>query len=72
MARRTRISEDEPLTRQELVDLRARLAQMTEHELQIFYKATWNQCQLRPWGRRPKIRFLQELVQAWKSIGRAQ
>lgn len=34
---------------------------------QAFYRAKWNQCQLRPWGKLPKIHLLQELVQTWKA-----
>jgi hypothetical protein len=70
MAKRPDISEDAPLSSDEIARLRQRLSQMNENDLTNFYLATWNQCKLKPWGKPPKIRFLQELVQAWRTLKR--
>jgi len=68
MARRSTSPSREQLTRAELKALRAKLEAMPRHELETFYKATHNACRYEL--RLPSPRLIQELVQAWRVLGR--
>jgi uncharacterized HAD superfamily protein len=52
----------------ELVELRHRLAALSESDLEIPYKAAHGACRFV--GRRIPAKFIQELVQAWRELER--
>jgi hypothetical protein len=62
---------DRSLTALELQSLRERLAKMTQTELVKFYDAGLRMCRLTG-GVRPRAPFIQQLVQAWRELGRRQ
>jgi len=68
MARRSDSPSTEQLPRAELEALRAKLEAMPRHELETFYKATYNAC--RYVMRLPSPRLIQELVRAWRALRR--
>jgi hypothetical protein len=68
VARRSSSPSTEQLTRDELEAVRVKLEAMPRHELETFYKATHNAC--RYVMRLPSPRLIQELVQAWRALGR--
>jgi hypothetical protein len=70
MARRREIN-NEKLNEVELAALRQRLAVMTLHDLESFYKATHNACRYTE-TRAPAPAVVQEFVQAWKQLRRVK
>jgi hypothetical protein len=70
MARRREISS-EKLSEAELAALRERLAAMSLHDLETFYKALHNACRYTEM-RAPAPAVVQEFVQAWRALRRVK
>lgn len=60
---------DRSMTAVELQALRTRLSTMTEADLVKFYDAGLHMCRLTN-GVPPRAAFVQQLVQAWRELGR--
>ena len=56
------------LSKQALEDLQRRLALLSKHHVEGFYRRAYDECRLE--GRLPSPRAMQELVQAWKLLWR--
>jgi len=60
---------EDPLTTEQLVELRARLQKMKDPELQSWYEACLQMCRLDR-GRPPRATYVQQLVQGWRELQR--
>ena len=61
------LRDDGPLDRQQIDDLRKRLARMSMTALSDFYYAAWTMCKPESHSL-PRATCLQQLVQAWKEM----
>ena len=59
---------DQPLSNQELEELRQRFSRMSMTALADAYHAAWTRCKMEHGGKVPPARFVQELVQAWREL----
>jgi hypothetical protein len=64
-----RFTRDGPLSKEDLIQIRQRLARMAMGELRQWYQSAYDLCRLEE-GRTPKAAFIQQLVQAWKELRR--
>jgi hypothetical protein len=65
MARRQK--ESDVLTREQLAELRQRLAHLSGYDVERFYRTAYERCVLQP-NRVPSAMRIQELVTAWKQL----
>jgi hypothetical protein len=70
MAKQPDFTPDRPLTPEQLAELRERLSKMSLTDVRDYYHAAWLRCGLERNGSRPKAEWLQQLVQAWRAMGR--
>jgi hypothetical protein len=71
MAKRPDFTTDQPMTPEELGAFRLRLSRMSPTALLDAYFAAWTRCKMERDGKPSRARFIQELVQAWKALRKA-
>ena len=71
LAERPDFTPDQPMTPDELAALRLRLSRMSPTALLDAYYAAWTRCKMNRDSKPPPARFIQELVQAWKALRKA-
>jgi hypothetical protein len=70
MAKRPDFTPEQPLSADQLGEMRRRFSMLSRTGLQQAYAEVWERCKLARDGRPPKAEFIQELVQVWKALRR--
>jgi hypothetical protein len=68
MAKRPDFTPEQPLSADQLGEMRRRFSMLSRTGLQQAYGEVWERCKLGREGRPPKAEFIQELVQAWREL----
>jgi len=62
------MANDDSLTKEQLESLRQQLSRMSLTALYDAYYAAWTGCRMERNDRAPRPRFIQVLVQIWKTV----